>query len=163
MKRKLMTILLVLSLGLNVGIIVTFGHHWFIEREFKKGPGESNWLKNKMKKELNLTDPQIKFMEADREALHKEIKSIREQLQKKRSELFTLVDAEKVDNKKVDILINDLAQLQVKIEKVIIGHLLNMKTQLTPEQQKKLKEAMQKGPMKVPPEQEFDRGEHPPR
>ena len=145
MKRKLMVAILILSLGLNIGIIVTFGHHWFMEREFLKGPGESHWLKNKMKKELSLTDEQVKFMEEDREAIHMEIKALRDELQKKRSELFTLVDGETVDNKKVDLLINDLAQLQVKIEKVIIGHLLNMKTHLTPEQQNKLKAAMQKG------------------
>jgi Spy/CpxP family protein refolding chaperone len=163
MKRKLMTIVLVLSLGLNLGIIFTFGHHWFMEREFRKGPGESSWFKNKMKKELNLTDEQVNFMEQDRAAIHQEVKALREELQKKRSELFKLVDAEKVDNQKIDHLINDLAQLQVKLEKVIIGHLLTMKSHLTPEQQKKLREAMKKGPMKMPPEQDFERGEHPPR
>lgn len=155
-----MVAILILSLGLNIGIIVTFGHHWFMEREFRKGPGESRWLKDKMKKELNLTDEQVKFMEQDRAALRQEIKVIREELQKKRSELFTQVNAEKVDNQKIDQLINDITQLQVKVEKGIIGHLLNMKTHLTPEQQKKLTAAMQKGPMKMRAEPGFAEEEH---
>lgn len=163
MKKKLVAAIMVLSLGLNLGIIVTFGHHWLMEREFRKGPGESRWLKNKMKKELKLTDEQVKFMAEDQVAIRKEIKPLREELQKKRAELFTLVDAEKVDNQKVDLLINDLAQLQVKIEKTIIGHLLDMRTHLTPEQRQKLKAAMQKGPMKMRAEPGFGEEGRPPR
>lgn len=152
MKKKLVITVLVLSLGLNLGIIITFGHHWLTKREFRRGPEESSWRKNKMKKELNLTDEQVKFMEQDRQIIDKEVRPIKEELQKKRKELFALLDVDNMDKAKIDQMINDLAQLQIKMEKTVIGHLITMRQHLTPDQQKKLKVIMQRGFMKMPPD-----------
>jgi len=163
MKNKVLAIILVLSLGLNLGILATFSRHWLSKREFRKGPGENNWLKRKMQKELNLTDAQVAFMEQDRKNIDQEIKSIRKELRKKRVELFTMLDAEPVDRAKVDKLIDTISSLQAKIEKTVVGHLVTMKKNLTPEQQQKFKAIMPKGFMAPPPDQPGpDRREVPP-
>lgn len=152
MKTRIMIILLILSLGLNLGVFATFGRHWLLKKEFGRGHREDRWLRDRMQKELKLTDKQMEFIERNRGEIHKETKLIREGLQKKREELFDLVAADTVDEVKINTLINDLALLQTKMEKTIIGHLLNMKKNLTPEQQKKLKAVMQKGFARRPPD-----------
>jgi Spy/CpxP family protein refolding chaperone len=153
MKNKILTIILILSLGLNLGVLATFGRHWINRKEFRKGPGENNWIKKKIKKELNLTDAQVAFMEQDRKNIDQEIKSIRKELRNKRVELFTMLDAEPVDSAKADKLIDTISSLQSKIEKTVVGHLLAMKKNLTPEQQQKFKTIMPKGFMAPPPNQ----------
>lgn len=152
MKKKIMTVVLILSLGLNLGVLITVGRHWLYRREFKKGPGENSWFKKKMQKELNLTEAQVTFMEQDRKNIDQEITSIKEELKKKRAELFTLLDANPVDNAKVDKLIDTISLLQAKIEKTVVNHLAIMKKNLTPEQQQKFKAMMPKGFMGPPPD-----------
>ncbi|MDD5258763.1 MAG: Spy/CpxP family protein refolding chaperone [bacterium] len=153
MKNKVLTVILVLSLGLNLGVVATFSRHWLIRRDFKKGPGENNWFKKKIKKELNLTNTQVEFMEQDRKNINQEIKSAREELKRKRAELFALLDTDPVDSVKVDKLIDAISSLQAKIEKTIVGHLVTMKKNLTPEQQRKFKAIMPRGFMTPPPDQ----------
>lgn len=153
MKNKIITIVLILSLGLNLGVVVTFSRHWLNRREFKKGPGENNWLKRKMQKELNLTEAQVTFMEQDRKKIDQEIKPVRAELKIKRAELFALLDADPVDSGKADKLIDAISSLQAKIEKTVVGHLVTMKKNLTPEQQKKFKTIMPRGFIASPPDQ----------
>lgn len=152
MRRKIITIILILSLGLNLGVLVTFGRHWLFRREFRKGPGESSWLKRKMQKDLKLTDDQVAFMEQDRKNTGQEIKSIKEELKKKRGELFSLLDTDPVDSTKVNKLIDSISVLQAKIEKTVVGHLVTMKKNLTPEQQQKFKAIIPRGFMNPPPD-----------
>lgn len=152
MRKKITIIVLILSLGLNLGILATIGRHWFNKREFRKGPGENSWLKRKMQKELNLTEAQVSIMEQDRKNISQEIKSIKEELKSKRIELFTLLDADPVDSVKVDKLIDTISLLQAKIEKTVVGHLAAMKKNLTPEQRQKFKAMMPKGFMAPTPD-----------
>ncbi len=153
MRRKIITIILILSLGLNLGVLATFGRHWLKRREFRKGPEESSWLKRKMRKELNLTDSQVGLMEQNRKNIRQEIKPIKEELKRKRAELFTLLEANPVDSAKVDKLIDAISLLQARIEKTVIKHLVTMKKNLSPAQQQKFKTMMPKGFMGPPPDQ----------
>ncbi|MDD5492987.1 MAG: periplasmic heavy metal sensor [bacterium] len=153
MKNKILAIILILSLGLNLGVLATFSRHWLNKRDFRKGPGENNWHKRKIQKELNLTAAQVDFMEQDRKNIDQEIKSIRKELRKKRVELFTMLDTDPVDSVKADKLIDAISSLQAKIEKIVVSHLVTMKKNLTPEQQQKFKTIMPKGFMAPPPDQ----------
>lgn len=153
MKKKITIIVLILSLGLNLGVFATFGRHWLKRREFRKGPEESSWLKRKMRKELNLTNSQVALMEQSRKNIGQEIKPIKEELKRKRVELFTLLEANPVDSAKVDKLIDAISLLQARIEKTVVNHIATMKKNLTPEQQQKFKAMMPKGFMGPPPDQ----------
>lgn len=153
MKTKIMVILLVLSLAFNLGIIVTFGYHKLSRRDFRKEFDRAGGYRNRMQKMFNLSEEQVRFMEQDREEAQKEIKPIMDELQKKRAELFALLNADNIDNTKVEKLINDIALLQVKIEKNVVSHLIKVRKNLTPEQQEKFKAIIPKGFMKMPPEE----------
>ncbi|MCB4792551.1 MAG: Spy/CpxP family protein refolding chaperone [Elusimicrobia bacterium] len=145
MKIKLLMVLLLLSLGFNLGVFVTFGHHCLLKKYFEKGPKESSWHKNKIKKMLNLSEEQALYMEKDRKALQDTINPLKDELKAKRAELFAMLDSDSIDNSKVDKLIGEISVLQMKIEKNVVDHSLNIRKQLTPEQQKKFKEFLKKG------------------
>ncbi len=153
MKNKALTIILILSLGLNLGVLARFSRHWLNRRDFKRGPREHSWMKKKMQKELNLTESQCALMEQGRNNIDQELKSLREELKRKRIELFTALDTEPVDNVKVGQLIDNISALQAKIEKTVLGHLITMRKGLTPEQQQKFKAMMPRGFMTPPLDQ----------
>ena len=150
MKTKYLVILLVLSLGFNLGVAVTFGHHCMLKKEFKGHAGEGSWQKNKARKMLGLTDEQAKLMEKDREELQSVLKPIGEDLKNKRIELYSLLEADNVDRPKVDKLVNEIAALQVKMEKTVIEHSLKIRQNLTPEQRVKFREFFRKHSGKMP-------------
>lgn len=154
MKTKIIVILLVLSVAFNLGIIVTFGYHKLSRRDFRKEFDRAGGHRNRMQKMFNLSEEQARFMDKDRGEIQKENKPIMDELEKKRTELFTLLNADKVDNTKVEKLINDIALLQVKIEKNVVSHLIKIRKNLTPQQQEKFKTIIPKGFMRMPPEEE---------
>ncbi len=153
MKNKGLTIILILSLGLNIGVLARFSRHWLSRRGYKERPRESNWMRKKMQKELCLSDAQVGFVEQDRKNIDQELKAVREELKRKRIELFTALDSEPVDQVKVDKLIDTVSSLQARIEKTVMAHLIKMKKNLTPEQQQKFKAIMPRGFMPPPPDQ----------
>lgn len=145
MKSKLLMVLLILSLGFNIGFMATFGHHWLMKKEFANCPKENSWHKAKVKKMLNLTDEQVQVMEKDRKELQYVINPIREELKNKRTELFNLLDTDNIDKAKLEKLIAEISSLQMAIEKNVIEHSINIRKNLTPEQQKKFKTFLKKG------------------
>lgn len=151
MKRKIITVLLILSLGINLGVLVAFGHHWLLKREFKKWPQGSIWHRKKMQRVLNLNEEQVKLLEQNRLEMQKAITPIREELQKKRADLFALLDAQVINDAQVDKLINDISIKQMEIEKRVVEHLLKVRKNLTPKQWQKLKIFSQKGFRPMPP------------
>jgi Spy/CpxP family protein refolding chaperone len=154
-KKKLVLILLAVSLAFNLAVVMTFGHHWMMKKYFAGGhDAPPMFFKHKLKKMLDLTDQQVEQMEKDHQEMRKTMDPMREELQKKRDELFALVDADPVDEKKIDQLISDISLSQAKIEKAIINHSINMRKGMTPDQQKKFKEFIHKNFKKGPPPQE---------
>ncbi|MHB9154954.1 MAG: Spy/CpxP family protein refolding chaperone [Endomicrobiales bacterium] len=144
MKTRIMAIALAISFAFNLAVLATFAHHRLTKKEFRKWPKESSWHQKKMRAMLGLTEDQAQLMEKDREALRKAIEPVREELQKKRSELFTLLSADPVDNARVDALVAGISSLQMKMEKNVIEHSLAIRKYLTPEQQKKLQDSLHK-------------------
>ena len=147
-------VLLAASLALNLAVVITFGHHWMMKKCFERGAGPeggSMFFKHKLKKMLDLTDLQVEQMEKDHQEMHKLMDPMRQELQKKRDELFALVDSDSADEKKIDALINDISLKQVQIEKAIINHSITMRKGMTPDQQKKFKEFIHKSFKKGPP------------
>ena len=144
MKTKFLLGLLAVSLAFNLSVIVTFGHHWMMRKYFDKGPDVPMFFNHKFKKMLDLTDKQAAFMENDRVEMRKTMEPLRNEMQKKREELFALVDADAVDNAKVDGLIGDISLIQAKIEKAVVNHSLLLRKEMTPEQDKKFRDFLKK-------------------
>jgi Spy/CpxP family protein refolding chaperone len=163
MKTKVIAALLILSLGFNFAVIITFSHHWFRPQEFNRPPFErlpkgNSWHADRMRKMLSLTDEQVKLLEQDREELHKTLAPVSDELEAKRTELFTVLNADNVDTTKVDTLINAISLLQAKMERTIVGHSVTIRKFLTPEQQKKFRALLPKDLKRMPHQPGFLRG-----
>ena len=66
MKPKLLSIILVLSLGLNLGVVFTVGYHRWKAKGFYAAPC---WHKSPFSKKLDLNSEQIKIMEKRRQEM----------------------------------------------------------------------------------------------
>lgn len=151
MKKKLLLVLLAVSLAFNLAVLITFGHHSMMRRSFEKGPeGASVFFKDKFKKTLGLSDQQAELMEKERSEMKKAMQPLRDGLQKKREELFALIDEENVDNAKVDKLIGEISSLQADIEREVVKHSIGIRKNMTPEQRVKFNEFLKKH-FKKPP------------
>jgi len=69
---------------------------------------------------------------------------IRKELREKRLELNDLIFALKPDMKAIDDKTSEIADLQIKLEKEVINHILQEKETLTPDQQKQFHEIIDK-------------------
>jgi len=145
-------VLLAVSLAFNLAVAITFGHHWMMKKCFDRGPeGSPVFFKHKLKKMLDLTDQQVEQMEKDHQEMRKTMDPLRQELQKKRDDLFALVDSDSPDEKKIDELINEISLKQMQIEKAIVNRSINMRKGMTPDQQKRFKEFLHKNFKKGPP------------
>lgn len=155
MKMKIVTLLLIVSVSFNVGILFFFSNHWAMKKGFsgRRSSREYHWLKDRMRKELALTDDQARYIEKGRREFEADILPIKKELQQKRKELFTLAAGESIDDVKMDQLIQDITRLQITMERSVIIHMREVKKSLTPEQQEKFRETIERGFMKMP----FDR------
>ena len=151
MKKKLILILLAVSLAFNLAVIGTFGHHFMMRNMFGRGPGEGPLHKHALGKMLGMSDAQVQLMEKDREEMRKLMQPMREELQKNREELFALVDADNVDTVKVDAIVNQISTLQGKIEKTLVSHSIKIRKNMTSEQRKKFTEFIRTSFKKMPP------------
>jgi len=143
--KKVLVIILVISVAINVATMFTLGYFWWI-RHIDAGQKVlvhrpymmHDWQHTRMAKELDLSDEQIEEMRKANEEMRNAMEPLREELFKKRQELMSMVRDENMDRAKADILIEQIADLQAKHDAQIFDRLLIMKRILTPEQRQRL-------------------------
>lgn len=145
MDKKVLVVILVISVAINLATMFTFGYFWWTkhtdaeQRVLVRRPYMMHgWQQTRMAKELGLSDQQIEEMRRANEEMRIAMQPLREELFKKRQELMSLLREEEMDRAKADMLIERIAELQVKHDAQIFDRLLGMKKILTPEQQQKL-------------------------
>jgi Spy/CpxP family protein refolding chaperone len=137
MKKNLVILFLVLLTIVNIAALATFAYHRFRpERPFHPmarpdSPGGF------IKRELGLSEEQAKGFESQAKKFEEEIKPIRDSLEAKRIDLMNEIMAEKPSLDKLNQLSEEIGALHVKLEERTSMHLLQGKSLLTPEQQKK--------------------------
>jgi Spy/CpxP family protein refolding chaperone len=137
MKNKLLILFLVFLTIINIAALTTIAYHRFHpQRSFHPGdrpetPGSF------IKRELGLNEEQAKEFESQAKRFEEEIKPIRDSLEAKRIDLMNEIMAEKPSPDKLSQLSEEIGALHVKLEKRTSMHLLQGKSLLTPEQQKK--------------------------
>ncbi|HBU69931.1 MAG TPA: hypothetical protein DEE98_06050 [Elusimicrobia bacterium] len=139
-KIKIIAFLLVLSLGFNLAVIITLGHHRIFKPDFKNGQRQFN----KMSRELKLSAEQREAMKKSRDEMMSQAEPLKTQLRQKRNELFLLIDAENIEQKKIDALVGEISDLQLRLEKKVVEHSLSMRKNLSPEQKKKFSEMIRR-------------------
>ncbi|MGB3340441.1 MAG: Spy/CpxP family protein refolding chaperone [bacterium] len=148
MSKKVILIILIVSVAINFATLCTFGYFWWTrhhqEGPFRFGPPDhiKNWGKSGIVQELGLTQEQIEEIHRMREEMEKDVDSLRMELFKKRRELMNILKQSEVNETKVDSIISKITSLQAKHEKTSFKNFQYIRDILTPEQRGKLGELL---------------------
>jgi Spy/CpxP family protein refolding chaperone len=136
MKNSTIKFLLLVSVILNIAILITvlyLHYNRSFPVPFVSGHRRSEFLI----KELSLSPEQARLFEQKEEVFFKQINQKRKQLFLKRLELLNLTKSDKPDTKKIDQTIKDISSMQEDIQRTVIAHIIDIKSLLNKEQQKK--------------------------
>lgn len=145
MDKKVLVVILVISVAINLATVFTLGYFWWTrhnvaEQELlvPRPHMMRDWQHTRMTRELGLSDGQIEEIRKANEEMRTAMQPLREELFKKRQELMLLLRDEDMDKAKVDMLIEQIAELQAKHDAQVFDRLLVMRKILTPEQRQRL-------------------------
>ena len=143
MDKKVLVIILVISVAINLATMFSFGYFWWTshtqENNFPAPPRMMpDWQHARMSKELGLSDQQIEQIKEANEAMRSAMQPLREELFEKRQELMSLLREDEMDRARADQLIEQIAELQAEHDAQIFDRLLVLKEILTPEQRQRL-------------------------
>lgn len=143
MKNRVWIILLVISLGINIGFLL----HWAWPQiaAGRKAGSRSGWHAGPMKRHLGLSSEQARMMESERQQVLAQARPLQEALRQKRRELFVLLKGEKVRDSDLDATLAEVSRLQAAIEKLFILHSLKMRSVFSPAQLRKYEGYLERG------------------
>jgi len=135
MKSKVIILLLIISLGINIGLIVRLTLQRPMVKRFEERDIRHGWRQGGLRHRLDLNENQLKAIEAMHETTFVKMDVIRETLELKREELINIIKESQPDKAKIQTLIKEIANMQAQIELGFTENILMMKKVLTPEQQ----------------------------
>lgn len=141
MDKKVLIIILVISVAINAATLFTFGYFWWtrhasVERqELSHRPHMMHdWQHTRIARTLDLSREQIEEIKKMNEEIRSALWPVREELFKKRQELMSLLREKDPDSMHVDRLLKEIAAMQAEHETKIFYRMLKMREILTPEQ-----------------------------
>ena len=143
MKNRLVIILLVVSLGINIGFLL----HWCWPKIVPAATARatSGWHAGPMKRHLGLSSEQARRMENERRQVLAQARPLQEALRQKRRELFVLLKGKDVREADLDAILHEISRLQAGIEKVFIRHSLKARSVFSPAQLRKYEGFLERG------------------
>lgn len=146
MTQKILLIVLIASVMINLAAVVTFGFYWWDERGPKRGlpprqMGERREGRaSRLRERLNLSEEQIRAIDARSEEMRSKTSALRERLSEKRKDLTALLGEPELDRAKADAIFKEIATLQTELEVLAFENLREIKKILKPEQQERFLE-----------------------
>jgi uncharacterized membrane protein len=150
MSRKTVIIILIVSIGLNVGLLGALVCDALkIGRRFGSIPPFPSWIESVG----GLSNEQRDKIHAIMTESIGPIGETRAQLEKKRGELTQLISAPEPDIEAINAKIDEISAVHGRMERLIVSQLIAIRGVLTPEQQEILFEHMSRyiGPPPGPP------------
>jgi len=146
MKKKLLFIVLILSLGLNLGVFLRVASHLFNKRnDAGRNCMEYQWHRSSLKKDLNLNEEQTKKIQDYQKQMETQSATIKNSLNQERKELLALIKNGNLSESLIDKHLSEISNYQGQLEKKVIQHIINIKTVLTPEQLRKFNYSFEQG------------------
>jgi Spy/CpxP family protein refolding chaperone len=138
MKSSLLKFALAASLILNLTVFVTAGYHYYQQPRTWVSPFGKVMEKNKfIFEELSLKPDQLAEMKSKAMAFRAEIDSRRLVIDARRKELVTLLRDQNPDKKAIDTTIKEISGKQEEMQRMIAGHMLEIKSFLDDGQKRK--------------------------
>ena len=146
MKNRIWIVLLVISLGVNIGFLL----HWFWPeivpgRSAGRGQSQFGWHASPMRRGLGLNAKQVRDMESERRQALAQVKPLQDELRLKRRQLFVLLKKSTVSQAELDVALSDISRLQTSIEKIFILHSLKVRGYFSPAQMHKFEGYLERG------------------
>lgn len=146
MKNRFWTVLLVISIGVNLGFLL----HWFRPRivpgpALQDDPSRSGWHVSSMRHGLGLSAEQAGMMENERRRVMAQARPLQDELRLKRRELFLLVKKGTLSDAELDGALGEISRLQAAVEKIFILHVSKLKGFFTAPQLHKYEGFFQQG------------------
>jgi hypothetical protein len=137
-KNRIWIVLLVVSLGVNIGFLLhRFWPKLVSGHSVMGGQLKSGWHAGSMKHGLGLSAEQAQRMENERRQVLAQAQPLQAELRLKRRELFLLLKNKAMTDAELDVILSEISRLQAAIEKMFILHSLKVKGFFTPSQLQK--------------------------
>jgi Spy/CpxP family protein refolding chaperone len=139
MKNNLFKFALAASLVLNLTVFATAGYRYFEQSRLWVTPFGKVMEKDKfIFEELPLKPEQLAAMKSKAMPFRAEIDRRRQEIDTKRKALVALMRHQKTDKKAIDAAIKEISGKQEEMQRMIAGHMLEIKSSLDADQQRKL-------------------------
>jgi Spy/CpxP family protein refolding chaperone len=158
MKNNILKFALAASLILNLTVFATAGYHYYQQSRTWVSPFGKVMKKDKfIFEELSLKPDQLAAMKNKAITFRAEIDRRRMEIETRRKELVTLMRDQDPDKKAIDATIKEISGKQEEMQRMVIGHMLEMKSSLDEGQQRKFFDLIERnmagsGQMTCPPE-----------
>jgi Spy/CpxP family protein refolding chaperone len=138
MKNSLLKFALAASLILNLTVFATVGYRYYAHSRLWVSPFGKVMEKDKfLFEELSLKPEQLAAMKNKAILFRAEIDRRRQEIDAKRKELVALMRHQEPDKKAIDATIKEISGKQEEMQRLIAGHMLEMKSSLDIGQQRK--------------------------
>jgi hypothetical protein len=142
MRSKWLTVVLVLSLAVNAGVLATMGYHYFLNapaapmEPCPMSPGDSHLYQS-----LGLSDLQLSKMEPLARSFHGRLSEMGAVMERKKELLIDLLQKGS-DPVGIEKLRKEMAGIQDEIQNEVIVHIAETKRILDPKQQQRFFDLM---------------------
>lgn len=139
MKNNFWKYVLILSLLLNFSLLGAAGYTYYRQSRYRPpAPINCGFRGDHLFGALSLKPDQIKLFQQKAESFHGLLGKKRQEVDQMRRSLFGLLRADHPEDKIVEAAITRINAQQQEMQKMVVAHLLEFKSLLNGEQQKKL-------------------------
>jgi hypothetical protein len=143
MRRKLLIVILTLSLAVNASVIATIGYHYWRNTCFTpSAPCPLNQKDNHPYQELGLSAEQLAKMASLSDSFHRRLNELEAAVETKRDLLINCLGEKEIDLPKTETIRKEIAGYQDEVQKEVIAHIAASKKIMTPDQQKRFIELL---------------------
>jgi Spy/CpxP family protein refolding chaperone len=134
MKIRVLVVALILSVGVNIGILVGS----LYRRRAERPTTQSGCLMERsyLNRRLNLTREQLADVSAMRDSMYQRGVPLRRELCDRRMDLMRHLRESAPDSAALDSLVRDIASLQTRLESQVVSNARRISAALKPEQRK---------------------------
>jgi len=142
MRSKWLILILILSLAINAGVLVSMGYHYYVNASTPSSapcpmsPGDSHLYQS-----LGLSNLQLSKMEPLAQKFHERLAELGARMEEKKETLTNLLQKDS-DPASIENLRKEMAGIQDDIQKEVITHIFESKKILDPNQQQRFFDLM---------------------
>jgi len=149
MRPKWLVLILILSLAINAGVLVSMGYHYYVNASTPSSapcpmsPGDSHLYQS-----LGLSKVQLSKMEPLAQRFHARLAELGTLMERKKETLTVLLQKDS-DPASIENLRKEMAGVQDEIQKEVIVHIMESKKIFDPNQQQRFFDLMRQSMPRV--------------